>query len=119
VATFPATRRLKTPDEFRRVYERKRSVADAGFVMYACENDRAYSRIGLSVSRKVGHAVVRNRVKRCLREAFRTTQHLWPVGIDFIIVARAGVASPVVAELQQSLPDLAAQAARRLRGGRA
>ena len=59
---------LRSPADFRRVYERRRSASDDWLIVYACENGLPYSRIGLSVSRKVGGAVQRNRFRRLYRK---------------------------------------------------
>ena len=88
--TFPQTRRMKTPAEFERCYERKRSASDGVLIVYACENDLDHPRLGCSVSRKVGDAVVRNRYKRLFREAFRLTQHELPAGVDLVLIPRPG-----------------------------
>lgn len=111
--TFPQTRRLKTPAEFDRCYARKRSAADGVLIVYACENQRGHPRLGCSVSRKVGNAVVRNRYKRLFREAFRLSQHELPAGVDFILIPRPGP-EPTQKAVRASLLKLARQAARRL-----
>lgn len=111
---FPQSIRLKTPAEFKAVYDRKKSVSDGVLVVYAAENGRAHSRVGLSVSKKVGNAVVRNRYKRLLREAFRLEQHELPAGVDFVLIPRSREAEPTLDELRASLVKLARQAASRL-----
>ncbi|MBA4062175.1 MAG: ribonuclease P protein component [Isosphaera sp.] len=111
--TFPQTHRLKTPAEFDRCYKRKRSASDAVLVVYACENDRPHPRLGCSVSRKVGNAVVRNRYKRLFREAFRLSQHDLPAGVDLVVIPRPGGA-PTLDVVRESLVKLARQAARKL-----
>jgi ribonuclease P protein component len=111
--TFPQSRRLKTPAEFDRCYKRKRSVSDDVLIVYACENGLDHPRLGCSVSRKVGNAVVRNRYKRLFREAFRLSQYELPPGVDFILIPRPGP-EPIPAVLQASLVKLAKQAARKL-----
>ena len=112
--TLPPTARLKTPAEFKAVYDRKRSVSDALLVIYAKENDLGRTRIGLSVSKKIGNAVARNRCKRLFREAFRQSQHELPAGIDFIMIPRNVPREPTVAELGESLVKLVRDVALKL-----
>ncbi len=57
-------------------------------VIYARPNELNCNRLGLSVSKKIGNAVVRNRIKRLLREALRNFLHGWPFFYDFVIVAK-------------------------------
>ena len=104
---------LRRPADFRRVYERKRSVSDDRLLIYACDNGLPYARVGLSVSRKVGPAVVRNRLRRLYREAFRLTKEALPTGLDLVLIPR-GSTPPTLEELQESLTRLVPQAARRL-----
>ena len=82
-------------------------------IVYACENGLDHPRLGCSVSRKVGNAVVRNRYKRLFREAFRLTQHDLPRGVDLILIPRRG-AEPTIEAVKESLVKLAWQATRRL-----
>ena len=113
--TFPQSRRLKTPAEFERCYARKRSASDGVLIVYACENGLAHPRLGCSVSKKVGGAVVRNRYKRLFREAFRLGQHELPPGVDLVVIPRPGP-EPTQEAVRASLLKLAAQAAKRLVG---
>ncbi|MBX9624795.1 MAG: ribonuclease P protein component [Gemmataceae bacterium] len=116
--TFPQSRRLKTPAEFDRCYGRKKSAADGVLIVYACENGRSYPRLGCSVSRKVGGAVVRNRYKRLFREAFRLVQHELPAGVDFVVIPRPNKdGPPPQAAVTASLLRLARQAAGKLASG--
>lgn len=91
-AGFPRAARLLSPGDFARVYAVRRSAASGPLVLYACPRAQAAqpTRLGLSVSRRIGNAVVRNRWKRRLREAFRQVRSLLPQGNDFVIVVRSG-----------------------------
>jgi ribonuclease P protein component len=112
--TFPASHRLKSPAEFRRAYDRNRSAAEGWLVVYACENGLPHPRLGVSVSRKVGGAVVRNRFKRLYREAFRLVRHDLPPGVDLVLIPRPKAGEPPLERVKSSLVTLARQAAARL-----
>ncbi len=104
---------LRRPADFRRVYDRRRSASDGWLIVYACPNGLSYLRLGLSVSRKVGGAVQRNRLRRLYREAFRLTRHQMPVGLDLVVIPRKPEA-PTLDDLKKSLPRLVRHAARKI-----
>jgi len=89
---FPRRMRLLRPVDFSRVYDCRQSASAGSLVLYAAVNRAggAAVRLGLSVSRRIGTAVVRNRWKRRLREAFRTVRPRLPAGNDYVIVVRSG-----------------------------
>ncbi|HWA97627.1 MAG TPA: ribonuclease P protein component [Pirellulales bacterium] len=109
---FQSGDRLHRGADFRRVYAARRSAADEQLVVYVAENNRETSRLGLSISRKVGGAVVRNQWKRRLREAFRLGRGAWPCGLDIVVVAR--VAAVDFATLRGSLDRLILRAAKKM-----
>src|SRR5436309_16005631 len=92
---FRRAEHLLSPVEFRRVYERRRSVSDKWLIVYGCENGLPHLRLGLSVSRKVGGAVQCNRLRRLYREAFRLRRGEMPAGIDLVLILRTSDAPPL------------------------
>lgn len=85
---FPRTQRLQHNLQFRAVFDAKCAKPAHPLIVHGRPNDRNFNRLGLSVNRRVGSAVVRNRAKRVVREAFRLTQHELPQGYDLVVVVR-------------------------------
>lgn len=79
---------IKKNRDFKEVYESGKSLANKLLVMYVKRVDRPETRIGISVSRKVGNSVVRHRVTRLLRECFRLHENRTETGLDIVVVAR-------------------------------
>ncbi len=111
--TFRKHEHLRRPADFQRVFARRRSVRDGWLIVYGCENGLPHSRLGLSVSRKFGNAVRRNRLRRLYREAFRLTRPQMPTGLDLVLVPHAR-ATPSLAELKESLSNLVRLLARKM-----
>ena len=111
---FRRQNRLRTQAEFDRVYATKAYAADEVLVINAAMNELPFPRLGLSVSRKAGNAVVRNAWKRRLREAFRLLQHELPPGIDIVVRPKLGASLDFHA-IQRSLPALVVRVAKRLK----
>lgn len=101
---FPKTHRLLSSEDFDRVFAARKSRSDKRLVVYLLPNGLGHPRLGLVVSRKVGGAVVRNRWKRLLREAFRLNQHELPP-LDIVCLPRPKH-TPTLESLSESLHTL-------------
>ncbi len=105
--------RITRGAEFQRAYQRRLTAGDDRLLVFVHPNGLPHPRLGLSVSRKVGNAVARNRWKRCIREAFRLSREQLPAGVDLVVIPRPD-AVPETAELQESLVRLARRAAKKI-----
>lgn len=79
---------LKNSLEFGNVYKRGKSYANKYLVMYIVDNGLEINRLGISVSKKVGNSIVRHRITRLIREAYRLHQNDLIKGKDIVVVAR-------------------------------
>ncbi len=79
--------RLRKDAEFKQVYKKGKSVANKTFVMYFLKNGMDFNRIGFSISKKVGNAVKRNRIRRLIKENLKDMDDL-KQGYDIIFIAR-------------------------------
>lgn len=97
---------LKFNHVFQRLYRRGASAADRCLVLYCRKNGRRDNRVGITVSAKLGHAVVRNRVRRRLREIYRLSESRFLPGRDIVVVARGRAVQASYAELERSYLSL-------------
>lgn len=88
--SFPKTARIRKQADFDLVYSSDCYAADQTLVVRGRINDTGSTRLGLSISRKVGNAVVRNRWKRTIREAFRRNRDRIGDGLDLVVRPRKG-----------------------------
>ena len=100
---------LKQNHIFRRLY-RTPGAADSYMVLYARRNREGKNRVGFTVSKKLGHAVVRNRVRRRLREVYRLNEEKFAPGWDIVVVARSRAVDAPFAALTRSYLNLAKKA---------
>ena len=103
--TFARDKRIGGREEFAAVFDAKVRQSRGPLTAYAIPTEKPSPRLGLSVSRRVGTAPRRNRIKRMLREAFRLMQHDFPRAYDIVIVVRAHE-TLILAEYQRLLSAL-------------
>jgi ribonuclease P protein component len=81
--------RLAKREDFNKVYRYGKSAANHQFVLYVLPQPKLeHFRLGISVSKKVGNAVVRNRLRRMIKEVVRLKKEQWTSGFDYIVIAR-------------------------------
>jgi ribonuclease P protein component len=90
LAGLPKDNRLRRKQEFAQVFAQAKKRHGPHLLFLTRENGSGHSRLGLTVSRKVGNAVARNRVKRLLREAFRRVKQDLHPSLDLVVIARKG-----------------------------
>jgi len=99
--SFPKEKRLVSNKQFKAVLALGRRLSNELLTLYIAENNCGYPRLGVSVGKSCGNAVVRNRLKRLLREAFRQNQDRIPAGFDYLLMIspqwqkKSGTAEPV------------------------
>lgn len=100
---------LKLNHIFRRLYATP-AQANGYLVLYARRNRTAQNRVGVTVSKKLGHAVIRNRVRRRLREVYRLNEAKFAPGWDIVVVARSRCIGADFRKLTQAYLSLAEKA---------
>lgn len=100
---------LKLNHIFRRLYATS-GHSNSYLVLYARKNHTATNRVGVTVSKKLGCAVVRNRVRRRLREVYRLNEALFAPGWDIVVVARSRCIKADFAKITEAYLSLAAKA---------
>ncbi len=100
---LPKTERLRKRREFLGVYERGDKIQSTYFVLYMLENGRPHHRLGITASRKIGRAVVRNRIKRSLREVFRANKQAIFPHCDLVVNAKRSAARARNQQIQEDV----------------
>ena len=98
---------VKQNYEFRRLYSKGASAVCSRMVLYCRKNGSDENRIGLTVSAKLGHAVVRNRLRRRLREIYRLHESRFQPGWDIVVVARSRAVDAPYQKLEKNYLSLA------------
>ena len=97
------TQSLKGNYAFRRLYTKGKSSVQPAVVLYCRKNGSGRNRLGLTTGTKVGKAVVRNRVRRRLREIYRLHEEQFRPGWDLVVVARSRASEATYGELEAQL----------------
>ena len=108
-AKLQPAQRLRKTRQFEPVYRARNVLVGQYVVIYVLPNEGEHSRLGVSVSRKVGNAVCRNRIKRIFREAFRLSKNEMPGGLDIIMIPRRGKSDWPMKEVKAELVRLLAE----------
>lgn len=94
--------RVKREKDFNAIFKNGQNFANRKFVIYRLDSKQAHFRVGISVSKKLGNAVVRNRIKRKIRHILM--QHQQELGqVDFVVIARKGVEELDYHQMEQNL----------------
>lgn len=97
---------IKKNGDFKAVYKMGRSYANKYLIMYVLQREDGNTRIGISVSKKVGNSVIRHRITRLLRESYRLNMDMFQNSIDIVIVARAAAKGKKYSEIESALLHL-------------
>lgn len=112
--TLPRSVRIRSQRVFKTAFANRCRVSDQRITLYAVRNEVGFARLGISVGRRFGSAVARNRAKRLIREAFRQIRHELPPGLDLIVVPKAGQWESNPSEVRTALRHLAETIANRV-----
>jgi ribonuclease P protein component len=104
--TLPKIHLLKTTREFQSVYRQGQRLHGKGFAVIYLPNAERYNRLGISVQRKTGNAVRRNRIKRLIREVFRLHRDVFPSSCDIVFTVRPEFAIDSLIEMQARVTRL-------------
>ena len=92
--------------EFQAIYKSGKSYANKYLVMYVSENPEGKSKLGISVSKKVGNSVVRHRLARLIRESYRLNTDMFNSGLNIIVIARTTAKGKNFVEIESAFLHL-------------
>ena len=114
--SFPRSCRLTSRRQFISVYEKGRRVSSSSFVLFGLPNTQGECRLGITVTRKIGGAVRRNRIKRVLRDIFRRNRFELSPPLDLVVNARPPIVGAESAALEREFLKTFSRLARRIQG---
>jgi ribonuclease P protein component len=98
--------RIKKSSNFKYVYSRGKSVSDRNLVLYTAKNGKNINKVGLSVSKKIGKSVTRNRIRRLIKEAYRLNKNSFKKGYDLVFIARISSSKANFYDIERSIKYL-------------
>ena len=98
---FPHCRRIVRSVDYKAIYETGKKIHSEKFVLFVRENSEGHTRLGITVSRKIGCASKRNRIKRLFREIFRRSSTEIPDNFDIVVNAKSGCVGTGFVELKE------------------
>ncbi|SCG84570.1 ribonuclease P [Proteiniborus sp. DW1] len=98
--------RLKSNRDFRKTYDKGKSFANKYLVIFFVKNGLENSRVGVAVTKKLGNSVIRNRVRRRIREAYRLNEYKVKQGYDIIFLSRVSARDVGYKELESAVLHL-------------
>ena len=102
--------RIRKNEEFSQIIDRHRSLASDSFVVYHAPRKEDHARAGISVSKKLGNAVERNRIKRQVREMIKASVDLDSCPLDLIVIVRKGYLSKAFKDNKNNLENIVKKA---------
>jgi len=110
---LPPEHRVRKRRDFEKAYEEGKKVVTPEFALFARPNGEDHSRLGITTTRRLGNAVIRNRARRLVREAYRTHREKIPRGFDLVFVVRPPLLDKKPRELGPILVGAASAAERK------
>jgi ribonuclease P protein component len=104
--SYQRAERVTNKSRYRIIYEQGVWKSSRFFTMITCGNPTDVKRLGTTVTKKVGNAVVRNRLKRLIREFFRRNKDVFPAGHDVVVMAKKNIPPLTYPEAQKELTEL-------------
>jgi ribonuclease P protein component len=104
--SYRKSERITNRSDYRAIYDQGVRISSRNFTSIICSNKQGAKRLGITVTKKAGNAVKRNRIKRLIREFFRLNKSLFPAGQDVIIMAKRNMPPLTYQETCRELTEL-------------